>query len=93
MTLWQQIVAWFKTKGGVLHCLVVVYLAGLAWFAASPAFHTLIVGLWSKFPSLLQTAIEAVMQILSIYGIGSAAKLASQKAMAKFSKTPEVPHA
>jgi hypothetical protein len=89
MTFWGKIVAWFKAKGGVLHCLVLVYLAGLGAFAASPAFHTLLVGVWAKFPSLLQTAAEAVMQILAIYGIGSGVKSAAQSLQAKFSKAPK----
>ena len=89
MTFWEKISAWFKAKGGVLHCLVIVYIAGLAWFSASPAFHALLVQIWAKFPSILQIAIEAVMQILAIYGIGSGLKFTGQKVMAKFTKKPE----
>ena len=91
MRLWQQYKTWVASKGGILHCLVIVYLAALSWFTASPAFHTLVVGIWAKFPSSLQEVVEAVIEILAIYGIGSGVTSTVKAVQVKFTKKAD-PH-
>lgn len=81
--LWQEFTVWLASKGGVLHCLAIVYLAGLGWFTTSPAFHALVVGVWAKFPGSLQTVVEAVIQILALYGIGTGVKRVAAKFVKK----------
>lgn len=81
-SIWQQFQAWIASKGGWEHVLVALYTGFFIWFKASPAFQSLMTGLWAKTPSLLQTLLEALVQILAVYGITTTTKVAV-KAMLK----------
>lgn len=74
--LWLELKAWVASKGGWEHVLVIAYTAFFLWFKMSPAFQALMLDLWTKTPAVLQSLVEAVVQILAVYGITGTAKVA-----------------
>lgn len=66
-SLWNSIVAWFNSKGGLIHVIALVYAGAIAAYAAVPAFHTLIQTWNAALPGWLEQIVLAAIGVIALY--------------------------
>jgi hypothetical protein len=72
--LWNTIVEWFKSKGGVAHVLALVWLFLVAAYAAVPSFHALVIAIKNALPGPVDDALVALVALIAFYKNWTAAQ-------------------
>lgn len=65
--IWNAIVNWFQSKGGLAHVIAGIYLGAIAAYAAVPAFHQLVTSVNAMLPAWLEQLVLALIGIFAWY--------------------------
>ena len=72
--IWNAVVAWFASKGGVAHVVAVVYAAGVLAYAQVPAFTQLCNSLYGDLTPWEHEWLLAIVGLVAWYKTNSAVK-------------------
>lgn len=65
--MWSAIQAWFESKGGAAHVVVVLYLGAVAAYAAVPAFADLLNVVYGMLPVWAHEVLLAAIGVIAWY--------------------------
>lgn len=66
-TLWNQISAWFASKGGFAHVVAAIFAAAMVAYASVPAFQSLVLQIHAALPGWMQELLTTALALYAWY--------------------------